>query len=119
MNVRIYEILGLTNLLSEHSSDLVELGNGSHFPYCGTQLYVIGRIIVASKFVGYLNINKINIPVFMVLFWGIRPEWEITPLPFLLPLGVELFLDASTATSAVLTALSLGSSLLESFFSAA
>ena len=52
--------MGLTNLLSEHSSDLVELGNGSHFPYCGTQLYVIGRIIVASKFVGYLNIHKIK-----------------------------------------------------------
>ena len=55
----------------------------------------------------------------MVLFWGVRPEWEITWLPFLLPLGVELFLVASSATSAVLTALSLDSSFLESFFSAA
>ena len=62
---------------------------------------------------------KINIPVFMVLFCGVRPEWEITSLPFLLPLGVGLFLVASSATTAVLTALSLDSSFLESFFSAA
>ena len=65
---------------------------------------MIGRIIVANKFVGYLNIIKINIPVFMVLFWGVRPEGVITSLPFLLPIGVELFLDASSASSAVLTA---------------
>ena len=77
--------------------------------YCGQQ---ICGIFEYTK-------TKINIPVFMVLFWGVRPEWEITWLPFLLPLGVELFLVASSATSAVLTALSLDSSFLESFFSAA
>ena len=26
--------LGLTSLFPEHSSDLAELGDGSHFPYC-------------------------------------------------------------------------------------
>ena len=69
---------------------------------------------------GYLNIKiKINIPVFMILFWGVRPEGVITSLPFLLlPNGVEMFLDATSATSAVLTALSLDSSFLESFFPA-
>ena len=45
----------------------------------------------------------------MVLFWGVRPEGEKSSLPFLLPIGVELFLDASSAPSAV----------LESFFPAA
>ena len=52
----------------------------------------------------------------MVLFWGVRPEGVMTSLPFLLPIGVELFLDASSATTAALPALSLDSSLLESFF---
>ena len=33
----------------------------------------------------------------MVLFWGVRPEGVMTSLPFLLPIGVELFLDASSA----------------------
>ena len=80
---------------------------------------MIGRIIVANRFVGYLNIRiKINIPVFMVLFWGVRPKGVITSLPFLLPIGVELFLDASSAPSAVLTAFSLDLSFLESFFPA-
>ena len=55
----------------------------------------------------------------MVLFWGVRPEGVIASLPFLLlPIGVEMFLDASSATSAVLTALSLDLSFLESFFPA-
>ena len=54
----------------------------------------------------------------MVLFWGVRPEGVITSLPFLLPIGVELFLDASSAPSAVLTVFSLDSSFLESFFPA-
>jgi len=54
----------------------------------------------------------------MVLFWGVRPEGEITSLPFLLPMGVELFLAASSAPSAVLTAFSLDSSFLESVFPA-
>ena len=30
----LFIFLGLTSLLSEHSSDLVELGDGNHFPYC-------------------------------------------------------------------------------------
>ena len=55
----------------------------------------------------------------MVLFWGVSPEGVITSLPFLLPIGVELFLDASSAPSAVLTAFSLDLSFLESFFPAA
>ena len=55
----------------------------------------------------------------MVLFWGVRPEGVITSLPFLLPIGVELFLDASPAPSADLTTFSLDSSFLESFFPAA
>ena len=50
----------------------------------------------------------------MVLFWGVRPEGEITSLPFLLPMGVELFLAASSAPSAVLTAFSLDLSFLDS-----
>ena len=54
----------------------------------------------------------------MVLFWGVSPEGVITSLPFLLPIGVEMFWDASSATSADLTALSLDSSFFESFFPA-
>ena len=52
------------------------------------------------------------------LILGVRPEGEITSLPFLLPMGVELFLAASSAPSAVLTAFSLDSSFLESVFPA-
>ena len=83
-----------------------------------TQLYRDRSNYCSQQICGIFEYTKtkINIPVFMVLFWGVRPEWEITWLPFLLPLGVELFLVASSATSAVLTALSLDSSFLASNF---
>ena len=80
---------------------------------------MISRIIVANKFVGYLNIkNKNKHTCVHGLILGVRPEGVTTPLPFLLPIGVELFLDASSAPSAVLTVFSLDSSFLESFFPA-
>ena len=84
-------IVGLTNLLSEHSSDLAELGDGSHFPYCfWTQLYHDRSNYCSQQICGILKL-KINIPVFMVLFWGVRPEGEITSLPFLMEMWYVVF----------------------------
>ena len=56
--------------------------------------------------------------MFVVLFLGVRPRGESTSPPFLLPIGVELFLAASSAPLAVPTAFSLDSSFLESIFPA-
>ena len=50
----------------------------------------------------------------MVLFLGVRPEGERTSPPFLLPVGLELSLAASSAPQAGSTALSF----LDSYFAA-
>ena len=53
----LFILRGLTSLLSEHSSDQVGLGDGSHSPYCKTQLYHDRSNIVANKFVGSLSVK--------------------------------------------------------------